>query len=40
MIQYNRASQKIVRETFLANLYKCPSKAKDSISVIFPLVIL
>ena len=28
MIQYNRASQKIVRETFLANLYKCPSKSE------------
>ena len=26
--QYNRASQKIVRETFLANLYKCPSKSE------------
>ena len=26
MIQYNRTSQKIVRDTFLANLYKCPAK--------------
>ena len=26
MIQYNRTSQKIVRETFLANLYKCSAK--------------
>lgn len=26
MIQYNRSSQKIVRDTFLANLYKCPAK--------------
>lgn len=26
MIQYNRISQKIVRDTFLANMYKCPAK--------------
>ena len=28
MIQYNRTSQKIVRDTFLANLYKCPAKSE------------
>lgn len=26
MIQYNRTSQKIVRDTFLATMYKCPAK--------------
>lgn len=26
MIQYNRTSQKIVRDTFHANMYKCPAK--------------